>query len=79
MSPPIAGDGQQFLNARKKLLRKANTMEVIVRVTNDDLTQMQASSAEIEAGVRQALGGGLPTEDGTVYLAGFNVTVEVAD
>ena len=55
-------------------------MQVTVRLTKAELADMEASEGQIKDGVIQALDGGLEIEgDGKVYLAGFNVDVQVVD
>lgn len=55
-------------------------MQVTVRMTKAELAEMDASESQIKDGVIQALDGGLEIAgDGKVYLAGFNVDVQVID
>lgn len=53
-------------------------MQVTVQLTKAELAEMDATESQIKAGVIRALDGGLEFEDdGKLYLAGFNVEVQV--
>jgi hypothetical protein len=55
-------------------------MQVTVELTKAELAEMQVTESQIKEGVIQALDRGLEIEDdGKLYLAGFNVDVQVVD
>lgn len=55
-------------------------MEMTVRVTKDELAEMEVTQEQFQQGIVQALDGGIEIESGgKVYLAGFNVQVRVLD
>ena len=55
-------------------------MQVTVRLTKAELAEMAASESQIKDGMIQALDGGVEIAgDGKLYLAGFNVDVQVMD
>lgn len=55
-------------------------MQVTVQLTKAELAQMDVTGQQLESGIIQGLDGGIEIEDdGKVYLAGFNVDVQVVD
>lgn len=55
-------------------------MQVTVQLTKAELAEMEVSGQQLESGIIQRLDGGIEIDDaGTVYLAGFNVDVQVVD
>lgn len=55
-------------------------MQVSVQLTKAELAEMEATQDQIKHGIVQALDGGIEIEvEGKVYLAGFNVDVQVVD
>ncbi len=55
-------------------------MQVTVQLTKAELAEMEASQDQIKQGIVLTLDGGIEIEgDGKVYLAGFNVDVQIVD
>ncbi|WP_157896793.1 hypothetical protein [Acidovorax carolinensis] len=54
-------------------------MQISVRVTRPELAEMETSEDRLKQGVINAMDRGLEDGDGTLYLAGFNVTVAAID
>ena len=54
-------------------------MNVEIRLTQEELAEMQTTASDLSESVQQALQGGLQTEDGTLYLSSVNVDVQVAE
>lgn len=54
-------------------------MKVIVQVTRAELTEMETGEDRLKQGVLNALDRGLEDGDGTLFLAGFNVEIQVTD
>jgi hypothetical protein len=54
-------------------------MNVEIRVTQEELTEMQTTAPELSESIQQALQGGLNVQDGILYLSSINVDVRVAE
>lgn len=55
-------------------------MQVNVQITSSELADMDATVDQLKQGIVECLDGGINIEyAGTVYLAGFNVVVQVTD
>ena len=55
-------------------------MQVTVHVTKAEMADMDATPDQIKHGIVETLDGGIEIEGGgKVYLAGFNVDVQVVD
>lgn len=54
-------------------------MQVIVQVTRAELDEMEAAVDRLKQGVINALDRGLEDGEGTVFLSGFNVDIQVID
>lgn len=56
-----------------------NLMDVIVNVSRAELADMECTEESLHTGLVRALGSGIEDDDGTVYLAGFSIIVNVTD
>lgn len=54
-------------------------MDVIVNVSRAELADMECTEESLHTGLVRALGSGIEDDDGTVYLAGFSIIVNVTD
>ncbi len=54
-------------------------MDVLVRVTRAELAEMQTTEDGLQEGVVRALDAGIEDGDGTLYLSGFRVVLEVEE
>ena len=55
------------------------TMDVLVKVTRAELAEMQTTEDGLKEGVVRALDAGIEDGDGTLYLSGFRVILEVEE
>lgn len=54
-------------------------MNVMVNVTRAELAEMETSESQLKQSIINALDHGLEDDDGTLYLSGFNVEIQVTD
>lgn len=54
-------------------------MHVTIKVTAAELAQMQTTPEQLQTSVANALESGLEDEEGSIYLSGLDVEVQVSN